>query len=405
MLAELDTSFSTGMQPGINARGVCGLRSGNHPERGEGIDSPRTHTRAWRVELEAPNVRQRNFIEKDARRLADVWNQLLTWSKQRYVDERAFRDNVAARRADPRFAEADDAARQCWAVAVAFMPRMGKYDKSLYPGHFGYYSYYCHLRDTHAWWWKYIPQIAVSEVCSELHLAMQAFFRRVKHGDASAGFPRFKTLERANICIRFQKVRVTRRGLEPSGMIGFLKFKEVDYVPEFAREQIKAATIRYYGGKWWATITADAPVRALESVGRKLTIDATSSERVVCVGDGIDGQLVFDLPAPLQTELRKLKRLSRRVSRRHLTSNRRAKASKSLQIFHRRIADKRSEWARKTTTDIIRRWDTIEVLRERLLVKKPDGLEESDSGRGEFFRQLKYKVGWYGGTYAESVVE
>jgi putative transposase len=101
----------------------------------------------------------------------------------------------------------------------------------------------------------------------------------------------------------------------------------------------------------------------------------------------------------LNSRLRKLKRLSRYLSRKEKGSNNRAKARLRLARFHLRVYNIRQDTLHKLTTRLTKNHGRIVI--ENLNVdamKKNRKLDRavSDVGFFEFRRQLQYKTTWYG---------
>ena len=117
-----------------------------------------------------------------------------------------------------------------------------------------------------------------------------------------------------------------------------------------------------------------------------------------------------EIPNPryLSCALRKLKRLSRTVSRRHgpdrrtgrRPSNRWRRASAALGKAHGRVADQRKDSLHKLTSRLASEYATIVVedlnvagmIRNRRVAR-----HVADASFGEFRRQLGYKAAWHGG--------
>ncbi|MEU8136506.1 IS607 family element RNA-guided endonuclease TnpB [Streptodolium elevatio] len=113
-------------------------------------------------------------------------------------------------------------------------------------------------------------------------------------------------------------------------------------------------------------------------------------------------------PAPLDSSLAKLRRLSRQVSRRQGRDRRTGqtpssgwlKANAARNRVHHRVANLRADALHKLTTGITREYGTVVVedlnvasmLRNRRLARRI-----ADAGFGEIRRQLAYKSAWTGG--------
>jgi len=106
-------------------------------------------------------------------------------------------------------------------------------------------------------------------------------------------------------------------------------------------------------------------------------------------------------PKPHTKLLRRLKRLSKALSRKIKGSKNRVKAKIKLARLYSRIANIRRDVIHKITTGLARRFETlcIEDLNVRKMVKnRYHARSISDMGFHEFSRQLKYKTAWAGNT-------
>jgi putative transposase len=102
----------------------------------------------------------------------------------------------------------------------------------------------------------------------------------------------------------------------------------------------------------------------------------------------------------LRTELKHLKRLSRRLARRQQHSQRWERAKGQLARFHERVANRRADYLHKTTTELTRTYQVIGVedLNVAGMLKNHRlALSLADASFGEIRRQLAYKSQWRGG--------
>jgi putative transposase len=163
--------------------------------------------------------------------------------------------------------------------------------------------------------------------------------------------------------------------------------------------KLMSATISRVADRWFVSITVDTPdtshlpqAENQGAVGVDLGVTALAT---LSTGEVIPG------PKAHTALLARLKRLSRRLSRKQKGSANRAKAKAKLARLHARIGHIRQDALHKLTTDLTRRFHTIgiEDLNVRGMAKNRH-LARSimDMGFFEFRRQLEYKAAMRGGV-------
>lgn len=98
---------------------------------------------------------------------------------------------------------------------------------------------------------------------------------------------------------------------------------------------------------------------------------------------------------PLKKKLGKLRRLQRRLSRRKEGSKNRAKAKRQVAKMHYKVANSRSDFLHKVTTDLTKEYKYIVIEDldvQKMVRKKSLSRAIMDSGWYEFRRQLSYKA-------------
>lgn len=231
--------------------------------------------------------------------------------------------------------------------------------------------------------WVYdSPRDANAQPFANLGKAFDRFFRK------KAKRPRFKKKGRcrdafyvANDKFRTVGKTVTLPRIGKVRMREALRFKG----------KITGATVSRTAGRWFISITIEAdltPVRC-ENQARTLGVDL-GVKRLATLSDGT---LVVG-PKPLRNALKRLRRLSRALSRKTEGSRNRDKARRRLARCHGRLAAIRTDALHKLTTSLIRTCGRVVI--EDLNVK---GMTRNrklarailDMGFGEFRRQLDYK--------------
>ena len=156
--------------------------------------------------------------------------------------------------------------------------------------------------------------------------------------------------------------------------------------------KILNATVFKKGSKWFVSVGVE--IDNLPKLNTKTHKSVGIDLGITDLATLLDGTKI-GAPKPLKTNLKKLQRLSKSLSRKQKGSNNREKAKTKLSRLHDKISCIRKDFTHKLTTQLIKSYDVICI--ENLNVKgmvKNRKLARSihDLGFYEFKRQLIYKA-------------
>lgn len=267
-------------------------------------------------------------------------------------------------------------------------------------------------KDEVAPWWGECSKEAFNTGLDQLARALKNWgdSRKGKRKGKPAGFPRFKSKRKARLSIRFTTGAFRceeRHAVLPR--VGQVKLHEdgqrlADLVTAGAA-RVLSVTVRHERGRWFASFAVETEVsrRAPRLPDAVVGVDlGIKTLAVLSTGEGIAN------PRHMSGALRKLRRLSRAVSRKQgpdrrtgrKPSNRWRRASAALGNAQGRVADQRKDGLHKLTTRLASEFGTvvIEDLHVAGMVKNRRlARHVADASFGEFRRQIEYKAGWNGG--------
>ncbi|MDP3286209.1 MAG: RNA-guided endonuclease TnpB family protein [Desulfobacterales bacterium] len=147
-------------------------------------------------------------------------------------------------------------------------------------------------------------------------------------------------------------------------------------------------------GKYYASFSCEVEIEKLPKSNKEIGIDLGLNHfAILSSGEKIEH------PKTLRRSQRKLSRLQKKLSAKQKGSSNRNKARLKVAALHEKIGSQRKDFLHKLSFRLIRENQAIHL--EELMVKnmvKNRCLSKaiSDSGWGEFIRQLAYKSEWYG---------
>lgn len=265
-------------------------------------------------------------------------------------------------------------------------------------------------KDTAAPWWREVSKEAFNTGLDQLARALKnwADSRKGKRKGKPVGFPRFRSKRKARPSIRFTTGAIrceSAHAVLPR--LGRIKLHEHAALGD---ARVLSVSVRSERGRWHVAFTVEqdvqrpAPARPSVAAGVDLGIKTLA---VVAASTGE----TFEVPNPrhLTRALRKVRRLSRTVSRRQgpdrrsrrEPSNRWRRANEARNRALGRVTDQRRDGLHKLTTTLASTYGTVVVedlhvagmVRNRRLAR-----HVQDASFAEVRRQVEYKTAWHGGT-------
>jgi putative transposase len=251
--------------------------------------------------------------------------------------------------------------------------------------------------------WMYeVSKCAPQEALRDLEKAFKHFFRRValkKQGKwrGKLGFPRFKSKKRGIGSFRLTGAIHVSEGWVQLPRLGKLRLHEQDYLPTQG-VKILSATVSEQAGRWFVSVQVEEEqAEPAPAPGPVIGVDlGIQSLATLSTGE------VIENPKALRSNLKRLKRLSRRHSRKVKGSKNRQKATRKLSRLHAHIAHIRKDALHKATSQIVAKtkpdherptYVVIEDLNvSGMLKNRRLSRAIADVGLYEFRRQLEYKA-------------
>jgi len=258
------------------------------------------------------------------------------------------------------------------------------------PSRYGLCVQFNSIKDDWCPWIREMPYAVTEASFERLGKAFDNFFRRVKQGDAKAGYPKFKNRSgRKSFQLRGVKVEQDQVYFPK---LGWVRLSQTDYIPTGATYGVYAA-ISERAWHWYiAILVKDEEEVTAELNQTVLGIDfGIKSLAVVSNGK------VFENPRPLRDAQAKLARLQREISRREKGSENRKKSVAKLARAHKRVADIREHTLHQISDYITAKCKPAVIVLEDLNVAgmaKNHHLAQAinDVSFAELRRQIEYKA-------------
>jgi putative transposase len=236
--------------------------------------------------------------------------------------------------------------------------------------------------------WGEYPAVLQRGTLRRLHKSFEAFFRRVKRGEARAGFPRFKAVAsfKSFTFAEWSGITLRNNRIHFKGLPGSLRVHMHRPLPS---DDIRSAIFKRDAKGWHVCLAVRVPVVAARVPKRSIGIDmGITTLATLSTGEAIPN------PRQARKALREERRLRRALQRCERGRKRHVKTKIRLERFHARVAGTRRTYLHQVSARLVREYDIIagEKLNMKALAASMLAREVRDAGWGMLTKMLRYKA-------------
>lgn len=244
---------------------------------------------------------------------------------------------------------------------------------------------------------KQVYSQVLQDVQNRVHLAFDAFFRRVKRGE-TPGFPRFKgfgwydsfTFKQAGFGF---KISGPWLDLSKIGRVQMIEHRPIEGT-------VKTLTIRRTStGKWFACFSVETEPEPLPETQRAVGVDVgLTTFATLSNGEQIANPRFF------RRDEKALAKAQRRLSKAEKGTPERAKQRKVVAHVHERITNRRKDFAHKVSRRLVNEFGIIvfeDLTITRMVKNHTLAKSIADASWNQLARYTRYKAESAGRTYLE----